>query len=143
MPPTDRDDFLTRCGAAAGAARSAGVSYVKVPGQFAISVSGHGGSASTFPIVTDKETWRETTPDEAFFVVLGDVYAWVVARLDETKLKVLENDAAALKEIRRESGEQLANLRALVAHAGGEDALKALWSAAGLNVAALNGLALS
>jgi hypothetical protein len=74
--------------------------------------------------------------------VLGDVYAWVSARLDDTKLNALQNDAA-LEEIRRESGEQLANLRALAAHAGSVDALKVLWSAAGLNVAALGSLALT
>ncbi|MGP6156229.1 MAG: hypothetical protein ACLPYS_01605 [Vulcanimicrobiaceae bacterium] len=143
MSPTEQEDFQTRCAAAAQAAHSAGVSYAKVPNQFAIAVTGKGAAPSTFPIVTDKATWRETTPDEAFFVVLGDVYAWVVARLDDAKLKALENNTVVLKEIDRESREQLANLRALVVHAGSGDALKTMWAAAGLNVVALNGLALS
>ena len=142
MSPTEQENFIARCTAAAGAARAAGVSYAKVPGQCAIAVSGNGGAASVFPIVTDLRTWRETSPEEAFFVVLGDVYAWAAARVDDAKLSRLGHDSATLGELRRESDEQLANLRALAAHAGGLAGLKSLWAAAGLAAAAVEGLTL-
>ncbi len=134
--------FMSRCGQTAVAARSAGITYAKVANYCAIAVSGNGGGATIFPVVTDVDSWKQTTPDEAFFVVLGDVYAWAASRLDDAKLLKVEDESAA-GEIRREFGEQQSKLQALIAHAGGLPGLRTLWAAAGLNVAALNGLALS
>lgn len=145
MPLSERDQFLLHCEAAAAAARSAGMSFGKVPGYCAIEVRGHGSEASAFPIVSDERTWRETSAEEAFYGMLCDVYAWAVARVDDAKLARLakDEDALAREEIRREVGEQLVHLRALAAHAGGIDALKDVWAAGGLEPAALDGLRLT
>jgi hypothetical protein len=77
-----RDVYLAKCRLLYAAASAGGLSFQKVDRPHALEVSGNGKSV-VFPIVTDDRTWKQTTVEEAFYVVLLDAQGFSNASLDD------------------------------------------------------------
>ncbi|GAC1530195.1 MAG: hypothetical protein NVS2B8_18190 [Vulcanimicrobiaceae bacterium] len=89
----DRDAFYARCLRVTSVATAAGVTMRKSEGRGkpTLSVSGNGKTVE-FPIVTDDRAWRETSVEEAFYVVLLDAREWSGAHVDEASIATLVDD---------------------------------------------------
>ncbi len=95
----------------------------------ALDVSGNGKSVA-FPIVTDARAWKETTVEEAFYVVLVDALGWSSANLDASSMATLVDDVEReeLPLIRKDLGDAIARVAALAEVLGGRAKLEELWS---------------
>lgn len=129
--PKDREAFYVRCLRVAAAAGAAGATMRKSDARKrpALEVSGNGKSVE-FPIVTDDRAWRETSVEEAFYVVLLDAREWSKAIVDEASVATLVDDIerAELPLIRKDLGEAIARVAILAEIVGGRARLEELWS---------------
>jgi hypothetical protein len=96
-----------------------------------VSSNGH---SVTFPIVTDARTWRETTVEEAFYVVLVDAYGWTSAKdtlSNPVPLATLdETEKSEIPIMRKDLGLQMQRVQTLAEMLGGEDQLHSLYATA-------------
>ncbi|GAC1396798.1 MAG: hypothetical protein NVS1B2_13130 [Vulcanimicrobiaceae bacterium] len=127
----DRDAFYARCLRVTSVATAAGVTMRKSEGRGkpTLLVSGNGKTVE-FPIVTDDRAWRETSVEEAFYVVLLDAREWSGAHVDEASIATLVDDVerAELPIIRKDLGEEIARVAVLADILGGRAKLEELWS---------------
>ncbi len=141
MSSDPMQQFRTTCLRVGEAARTTGLTLSKAPTGHALVISKDGKSVS-FPIVSDDRDWRDTTPEEALYAVILDTNAWVSAKIDPDTLASLQNDVVQKAEIPLMDTDRKADidrLRQLVDVAGGSDAVKRLWTAAGFDGGALAG----
>ena len=129
----DRSVFLARCARVAVAAQTGGLVLRKIDAPGPILEIERAGKSVTFPIVTDERTWKETTPDEAFYAVLVDARGWESATFDDVALAAMDAaEQADLPTIKRDLSTELGRVDALADVLGGKDALRTLYNAAGL-----------
>jgi hypothetical protein len=90
--PSEQDVYLSRCLRVSAAATAAGLEMRKAEKAHALEVSSSSshGQMVVFPIVTDDRTWKETTVEEAFYVVLLDARGWSNAKLDDVTVGALD-----------------------------------------------------
>ena len=83
-----------------------------------------------FPIVTDERAWRETSVEEALYVVLLDAREWSGANVDDAQIATIVDDVerAELPLIRKDLGEEFARVAILADIVGGRAKLEELWS---------------
>ena len=131
----EREAFYARCLRVASAANAAGATLRKSEGRAkpALEVSGNGKSVE-FPIVTDDRAWKETTVEEAFYVVLVDARGWSSAQVDDKSVATLVDDTerAELPLIRKDLGEEIARIAVLADILGGRAKLEEIWATAEL-----------
>jgi len=133
---TTREAFQVRCAQVAAAVAEAGASVTKAPKDFAVVVARDSESV-TFPIVTDARDWRDTTPEEALYAALTDLFAWASARPGEEAFATLDaTEKTAIPLIRRDLESDVERLRALARVLGGMDNVRRAWQAAGIDAAA-------
>jgi hypothetical protein len=141
LETTNREVFIARCERVAATARAAGLSVSKMPDAFAVVVA-RNGKSYPFPIVTDERDWSETTPEEAFYSVITDAFAWCAARPGETGFATLDAiERSEVPQIKRDLEEQLTRVAELTELLGGSDAMRRIWEVAGIDanvVAALD-----
>ncbi|MBC5810224.1 MAG: hypothetical protein GIW95_05115 [Candidatus Eremiobacteraeota bacterium] len=126
-------DYAARCERVAAVAHDAGMTIAKVPAAFAVVASCNGSSVS-FPIVSDERDWRETTAQEAFFCAVTDAFAWAAARPGETAFATLDAiESSEIPQIKRDLEQQLGRIRSLISLMGGQDGVRRLWVAAGID----------
>jgi hypothetical protein len=132
--PSDRDVYVSRCLRVAAAAGAAGLTLRKLK-QPALEIVRDGKSVS-FPIVTDARTWRDTTVEEAFYVVLVDARGWSAAKDTlSSPVAVATLDEVEKTEIplmRKDLGDELERVKTLAEMLGGEDKLDSLYATADL-----------
>jgi hypothetical protein len=133
--PSDRDVYASRCLRVAAAAGAAGLTMRKLK-QPALEVA-RGGKAVAFPIVTDARTWRDTSVEEAFYVVLVDARSWSMASETISKASVVasledEVEKAEIPRVRQDLGDELERVKNLTEMLGGEDELNSLYATAEL-----------
>lgn len=133
--PSDRDVYVSRCLRVAAAAGAAGLKLRKLSTP-ALEVSGNGKSIA-FPIVTDARTWRETTVEEAFYVVLVDARGWSSASStlnDPAALASLDDtEKTEIPLVHKDLDDELQRVKSLADMLGGEDKLSALYATAELS----------
>ncbi len=89
--PSEQDAYLSRCLRVSAAATAAGLEMRKVEKAHALEVSSPSqGKSVVFPIVTDDGAWKQTTVEEAFYVVLLDARGWANAKLDDVTVGSLD-----------------------------------------------------
>lgn len=133
MDSSERTTFIARATAVAAAAQRLGVTLSKSPRAFEL-IAEAGGNRITFPVVSDARDWRETTAEEAFYVMLLDAHEWALARLDDSMLTTIPlGERDQVPAMRREEASALQRLQALATLLGGEDHLADLFNAAGLS----------
>jgi hypothetical protein len=132
--PSDRDVYVSRCLRVAAAAGAAGLTLRKLK-QPALEVA-RDGKAVSFPIVTDPRTWRDTTVEEAFYVVLVDARGWSAAKdtlNSPVALATLdETEKTEIPLMRKDLGDELDRVKTLAEMLGGEDKLDSLYATADL-----------
>jgi hypothetical protein len=132
--PSDRDVYVSRCLRVAAAAGAAGLTMRKLK-QPALEVA-RNGKAASFPIVTDARTWRDTTVEEAFYVVLVDARSWSEASETMSKAPVIESlddtEKSEVPLVRKDLGDELERVKNLTDILGGEDQLHSLYATAEL-----------
>jgi len=129
--PTEREVFYARCLRVAAAAASAGVTMEKSGTRVRPTLEIVGNEKRVeFPIVTDESAWRETSVEEAFYVVLLDARAWSNAHLDQASMATIVDDveSAELPLIRKDLGEEIARIAILADIVGGRAKLEEMWS---------------
>jgi hypothetical protein len=131
--PTDRDVYISRCLRVAAEAQAAGLTMLKCGPLPTLKISRNGREV-TFPIVTDTRTWRETTVEEAFYVVLVDAYGWTSASdslgNDGVITSLDESEKNGLPVMRKDLGLELERIKSLADMLGGNDKLHALYATA-------------
>ncbi len=130
---SDQSLFTARCARVGSAAAALGATLAKSD-EFGPALDiGCGGNTVTFPIVTDPDTWKDTTVDEALYAVLVDARGWSAATFDEVTIAALDAaEQAELPTIKRDLSLELGRLEQLADVLGGDDKLETLYSAAGL-----------
>jgi hypothetical protein len=132
---------MARCERVAETARAAGLTLSKVPNAFAVVVA-RDGKSFPFPIVTDERQWQQTSPEEAFYAVVTDAFAWCSARPGETSFATLDAiERSEVPQIKRDLQEQLKRVAELSELLGGAEAMRRIWEVAGIDpnvVAALD-----
>jgi hypothetical protein len=137
---TTRQAFQARCTQVAAIIEQTGATVAKAPKEFAVVVA-RGGASVSFPIVTDPRDWRETTPDEALYAALTDLFAWASAHTDDAVVATLDaTEKEELPAIRRDLGAEVERLRALAQIVGGMDPVRRAWQAAGIDAAAASAI---
>lgn len=130
--PSDRERYVARCLRVSAAVQNRGVTLRKVTGQHALEIASAAGSV-VFPIVTDERAWRETTIEEAFYVVLLDARGWSGAHVDDASVATLDDvESSEVPLIRRDLSDELARIGRLQQVLGGADRLNDLWETAEL-----------
>jgi len=133
LESSERTTFIARAGAVAAAAGRLGITLRKSPRAFEL-IAEAAGNRITFPIVSDAQDWRETSAEEAFYVMLLDAHEWALARLDDAMIATLPSvEQDEVPAMRREEASALQRLQALATLLGGEDRLTDLFNAAGLS----------
>ena len=132
MPPsTERDAFYARCLRVAATAVAAGATLKKsgTRTQPTLEISGN-GECVEFAIVTDERAWRETSVEEALYVVLLDAREWSNADVDGASVATIVDDVerAELPLIRKDLGEEIARIAILAEIVGGRAKLEEMWS---------------
>ena len=129
--PGEQSIFTSRCLRVGMAATAAGATLRKAAGKAPALEVERAGKSVTFPIVTDDRAWRETTVEEALYVVLVDARGWLGAKLDDIPVATLDadgNEQAPL--IKRDFSAELSRIAQLADVLGGDDALQTLYAAA-------------
>lgn len=130
-PSTERDAFYARCLRVAAAAQSVGATLKKSGTRMrpTLEIRGNGKSVE-FPIVTDERAWRETSVEEALYVVLLDAREWSHAQVDEASIATIvdEVERAEVPLLRKNLGEELARIAILADIVGGRAKLEEMWS---------------
>ncbi len=133
--PNDRDVYVSRCLRVAAAAGAAGLSLRKLK-EHAVEVA-RDGKAVEFPIVTDDRTWRDTSVEEAFYVVLVDARSWSEASETMSKAPAIESlvdetEKSEVPLVRKDLGDELERVKNLADMLGGDDQLHSLYATAEL-----------
>jgi hypothetical protein len=130
-PSTEREAFYARCLRVAASAATAGATMKKSGTRMrpTLEISGN-GKLVEFPIVTDERAWRETSVEEALYVVLLDAREWSNAHLDEASIATIVDDLerAELPLIRKDLEEEIARIAILADIVGGRANLEEMWS---------------
>lgn len=141
METQTREAFQSRCAQVAAVIQQSGATVAKAPKDFAVVVSGAGVSV-TFPIVTDERDWRETTPEEALYAALIDLFAWASAKPNDASFASLDaTEKSEVPFVKRDFDAEVERLRALAQIAGGMDTVRRAWQAAGIDPAATASIA--
>ncbi len=131
--PDERMIFSSRCLRVAAAATAAGATLRKAAGRVPALEIERAGKRVTFPIVTDARGWRETSVEEALYVVLVDARGWAAAKLDDATLATLDPDEKAEAPlIKRDFSNEMSRIKELSDLLGGDDTLEKLYAAGDL-----------